>query len=326
MKSFFCAVCGKRRGKNPRCVACRRAKRRALGWITAIAAIALALCIVAYCSVQFTTPTRIVEVPVEKIVERIVEKPITVEKVVEKPVDRIVERVVEKPVIVEKIVEKPVDRIVERPATAPTTVADQGEIKPDPAPKPEKADVSGQHLINLLRLIDPKKDTVAGTWQLRDRALIANSSEGARIEIPYRPPVEYDFRVTFIRTSGSTIVQICVAGGHSFMSVVGGWGNRFAGFENINGFGVEQNATQVLLPLTDGQQYISLVKVRRNRVEEYLDGKLIAQRQTDYRDMRTDKGMELRRGDVLGLAAQEAETTFISADLVEVTGKGQRLR
>jgi hypothetical protein len=53
-------------------------------------------------------PTRVVERPVDRIVEKIVEKP--VEKIVEKPVDRIVEKIVEKPVekIVEKVVEKPV--------------------------------------------------------------------------------------------------------------------------------------------------------------------------------------------------------------------------
>jgi len=64
-----------------------------------------------------STVERIVEKPVEveKIVERIVEKPVEVEKIVdrivEKPVevDRIVERIVEKPVEVEKIVERIVE-------------------------------------------------------------------------------------------------------------------------------------------------------------------------------------------------------------------------
>ena len=57
---------------------------------------------------------KIVEKPVEKIVEKIVEKPVEkiVEKIVEKPVEKIVEKVVEKPV--EKIVEKPVEKIVEK--------------------------------------------------------------------------------------------------------------------------------------------------------------------------------------------------------------------
>lgn len=43
---------------------------------------------------------------IQKVIEKVVEKPVEVEKIVE--VERIVERVVEKPVIVEKIVEKPV--------------------------------------------------------------------------------------------------------------------------------------------------------------------------------------------------------------------------
>ena len=58
-------------------------------------------------------------VVVEKVVEKIVEKPVEkiVEKVVEKPVEKIVEKVVEKPVekVVEKVVEKPVEKVVERP-------------------------------------------------------------------------------------------------------------------------------------------------------------------------------------------------------------------
>ena len=51
---------------------------------------------------------------VEKVVEKIVEKPVEkiVEKIVEKPVEKIVEKIVEKPVekIVEKVVEKPVEQ------------------------------------------------------------------------------------------------------------------------------------------------------------------------------------------------------------------------
>ena len=58
-------------------------------------------------------------VVVEKVVEKIVEKPVEkiVEKIVENPVEKIVEKIVEKPVekIVEKVVEKPVEKIVEKP-------------------------------------------------------------------------------------------------------------------------------------------------------------------------------------------------------------------
>lgn len=55
---------------------------------------------------------------VEKIVEKVVEKPVEkiVEKIIEKPVEKIVEKRIEVPVekIVEKVVEKPVEKIVEK--------------------------------------------------------------------------------------------------------------------------------------------------------------------------------------------------------------------
>lgn len=67
---------------------------------------------------------RIVEKPVEKIVyvDKIVEKP--VERIVEKPVERIIERIIEKPV--EKIVyvEKPVEKLVEKQKTLPLNLKD----------------------------------------------------------------------------------------------------------------------------------------------------------------------------------------------------------
>lgn len=66
-----------------------------------------------------TVVEKIVEKPVyiDRVVEKIVEKPVYVDKIVEKPVvvEKIVEKIVEKPVEVEKIVEKPVERIVEKP-------------------------------------------------------------------------------------------------------------------------------------------------------------------------------------------------------------------
>lgn len=54
---------------------------------------------------------------IQKVVERIVEKPVEIEKIVE--VEKIVEKIVEKPVIVEKIVEKPVIKVIEKPVAEP---------------------------------------------------------------------------------------------------------------------------------------------------------------------------------------------------------------
>ena len=57
---------------------------------------------------------KVVKVPVEKVVEKVVKVP--VEKVVEVPVEKVVEKVVEVPVekVVEKVVEVPVEKVVEK--------------------------------------------------------------------------------------------------------------------------------------------------------------------------------------------------------------------
>lgn len=80
---------------------------------------------------------KIVEKPVEKIVEKIVEKrvEVPVEKIVEKrveiPVEKIVEKIVEKPVekIVEKIVEKPVLPVQPAEGLAPGEKAELEKLR-----------------------------------------------------------------------------------------------------------------------------------------------------------------------------------------------------
>ena len=70
------------------------------------------------------------EVPVEKIVEKIVEVPVEkiVEKVVEVPVEKIVEKEVVKEVPVEKIVEVPVEKIVEKVVEVPVEKIVEKEV------------------------------------------------------------------------------------------------------------------------------------------------------------------------------------------------------
>jgi predicted flap endonuclease-1-like 5' DNA nuclease len=69
------------------------------------------------------TPPKIVDRPVDRIVEKIVDRPVDriVEKIVDRPVEKIVEKIIDRPVdrIVEKIVDRPVDRIVEKVVEKP---------------------------------------------------------------------------------------------------------------------------------------------------------------------------------------------------------------
>ena len=82
---------------------------------------------------------KIVEKPVEKVVEKIVEVPVEkiVEKVVEVPVEKIVEKFIEVPVerVVEKIVEVPVEKVVEKIVEVPVEKVVEKIVEVEPPPR-----------------------------------------------------------------------------------------------------------------------------------------------------------------------------------------------
>ena len=75
--------------------------------------------------------------------------------------------------------------------------------------------------------------------------------------------------------------------------------------------------------LTNGKRHTALLRVRRDGVKAFLDGKPVTQWKTDYKDASLDPQFATKRKDVLGLAAQGSPTAFHSASLVVVTGEGK---
>ncbi|GAC58788.1 hypothetical protein GOHSU_50_00160 [Gordonia hirsuta DSM 44140 = NBRC 16056] len=65
---------------------------------------------------------KVIDKPVQHVVDKIVERPEVTENLVEKPVKREFEKVVEVPVLIEKLVEKEIKQVVERVVEKPVTV------------------------------------------------------------------------------------------------------------------------------------------------------------------------------------------------------------
>ena len=127
-------------------------------------------------------PERI-EVPVEKIVEKVVE----VEKIVEKevrvevPVEKIVERIVEKEVRVEVPVEKIVERIVEKEVRVEVPVERIVERVVEVEPAPRAAIVEPE----VVEAVDvrPPEPAFGGIFKGADRARMAALEAAARREL-----------------------------------------------------------------------------------------------------------------------------------------------
>lgn len=64
--------------------------------------------------------------------------------------------------------------------------------------------------IELLTLADVKRDTVAGTWQLKDKHLFGPGTPDAKFAFSIRPAGDYEFKVRFKRHEGMGGPILCL--------------------------------------------------------------------------------------------------------------------
>ncbi len=203
---------------------------------------------------------------------------------------------------------------------APAAVAPPAPPAPRPPAPPEDP---WKGAVDLLRLVDPARDAVHGIWKLEGGKLVSDASQFARIEIPYRPPEEYDFRVVFSRKNGKCETnQVLSRSGRPFLWAMGTDGNRKAGLSRVAGAAATGNSTTVAAALEDGVTHTSVVQVRRNRVAAILNGKTLVDWKTDFKELDIEVGWALRDPSILGMGSCDTATTFHSAALLEVTGRG----
>jgi len=222
------------------------------------------------------------------------------------------------------------DKLQDVATTYRSTPAGQEAVKLLAAVKLPAADESGwDQAVNLLPLVDPSKDTVNGKWQMQNGVLRVEQAGMARLEIPYTPPEEYDFRTTFTRESGEEDVNMMlVGGGKAFMWSMGCEKNKCDGFETIDDktatLGV--SAVRISPAVTNNTEHTAVVQVRKRLVRAFLDGKVIREFPTDYHNFGMRKDWKLRSDTVLGLGAHQGTTSYGKIEIREVTGKGRATR
>jgi len=187
-------------------------------------------------------------------------------------------------------------------------------------------DPAWSRAVNLMPLIDPTRDTVTGIWKCQAGKLILESSNFARILIPYEPPAEYDFRIILRRVARMTaVVQYFSHTGRAAMWLMGARNNTTFGFQMVDGIAVPQNRTciQTKNCLETGRDYTSILQVRNNGVKAFLDGKLISEWATDFSDASLGSTWDLPDKRLLALGCSMSSFEFPKIELLEVTGKGR---
>jgi len=183
-----------------------------------------------------------------------------------------------------------------------------------------------KNAINLLPAIDLAADTVAGTFVAGADGLFTSGNGLAKLELPYRPPAEYDFRMSFTYRDGvGELSQLLSRGGRAFEWEMGGNG-AFFGFQTIAGKNAAQNPTTKRFRLEKNRKYTSLVQVRNDGLKAYMDDTLIAEWKTNYSDMGVWAHWKLRDDARLGAGTLSTAATIHALEVLEVTGQGQLLR
>ena len=96
------------------------------------------------------------------------------------------------------------------------------------------------------------------------------------------------------------------------------------GFESVGGKQVFEDGAPAATrqELTPGVRHTSLVKVRNNRAEAYLDGKLLVTWDTTYSDLTRRPDWAGRDPTRLGLGIWDKPARFHKVTLTDRTGQG----
>ena len=182
--------------------------------------------------------------------------------------------------------------------------------------------------IDLLKLVDPVADAVAGKWTVMDGTLVSDGTDSARISFPYEPPAEYDYLIEFSVTDPlACTAQLVSKGEVPFTWSMNAGSPQRCRIEDINGHSVIGNPTRrVFCPFEVGKKHTSVVEVRNDCVRCLIDGKLIAEYATDYSDLSRNPKWTMPHQLRLGVGTWVGPTTFYRAAVRPVAGRGQLIR
>ena len=102
--------------------------------------------------------------------------------------------------------------------------------------------------IDLLGLVDIKRDTVSGQWELKDKHLFGPGTPDAKLAFPVRPVGDYEFTVKFKRHDGLGGPILCLPVGDRHVNfALDAYDGQFTALEAVDRAYVNspQNPTQI---------------------------------------------------------------------------------
>jgi len=188
----------------------------------------------------------------------------------------------------------------------------------EPAPQKDKVEPvalpKGIH--KLLEKVDIELGTVNGQWTLKDGELQSDGTPGARLQIPFEVPDEYDLVCEFTRLSGNSTFNLLLSRRGKKFGYCLGWKDSSCHFFDVNRSG--PNPTTQPLSIQNGRRYAVRVEVRDAGLKAYIDEKKIAELTTNYTDMGRWDGWDLKNNNFIGIGTWESPAVIHKLDMIEI--------
>lgn len=131
--------------------------------------------------------------------------------------------------------------------------------------------------LDLLRMIDPKRDNASGEWS-RNGQLISTSRTTGCLKIPYTPPEEYDITMIVKPKDGiDSVVFGLMKGNINFVAWIDNilQPNRYTGIQMVDGNAMTANKTTYKGKVLKANKTSTIIySVRKNSVSITVDGEV----------------------------------------------------
>lgn len=174
--------------------------------------------------------------------------------------------------------------------------------------------------IELLPLVNPKKDILEGMWEKSGNRVICSNGKFARLELPYEPPDEYDLKAVLETGTPTEAVVLGVFRGRGFAVSLYVGDNRAGIFTSGSAVDIPGTA----LPADRANTLI--LQVRLNSVSVLVNDKLCLEWKPDPKTLAPNGFWAPRNQKQLGVGCNGPKATFTSVGVVDVSGRGKRLR
>jgi len=150
----------------------------------------------------------------------------------------------------------------------------------------ELGDLGGKkNIVDLLKMIDVKRDAVKGEWTLNGKLLISPKELGSRVQVIYEPPEEYDLIIDASRVEGSNSLSIGLVAGKRQCTVQldGDITGDMSGINMISNKYFNENGTRYQGKIfVNGKRTSIICSVRKTGINVSADGKTIINWKGDY--------------------------------------------